>query len=339
MFEMLQPARCLIACAFVVVFADQGARAEVDVLPKSINLYIGSGPGGGYDLYGRLAARNLGKHLQGTPSITPQNMPGAGSIVAANYVYNVAPKDGSVLGIVSPSVSLIEGLNSPGVRFHAARFNWIGRLASIANVTISWHTSPVSTIDDARKKEMLIGGISVNSPLSLLPLALNDFAGTRFKLVPGYANSSATLLAMEGGEVEGSTVSWSAIRTQKSDWLAGKKINILVQYALTRHPQLPDVPTAVEIARGDRERDLISLYVSAADVGYAIFAPPGVSDARVRALRDGFDRMIKDAALLAEVAKLKVDFDPQPGVRLQELLNSEVEKFGLLRSELGSKRK
>lgn len=334
-----QFARCLIVCAAVLSVADLRARAEEDALPKSINLYIGSGPGGGYDLYGRLAARHLGNHLPGTPSITPQNMPGAGSITAANYVYNVAPKDGSALGIVSPSVSLIEGLNSRGVRFHAARFNWIGRLASIANVTVAWHTSPVTTIDDARKKEMLIGGISVSSPLSLLPLALNDFVGTQFKLVPGYANSNATLLAMERGEVEGSTVSWSTIRTQKPDWLAERKINILVQYALTRHQQLPDVPTAIELAKGDRERNLISLYVSAADVGYAIFAPPDLSQSRVRALRNGFDKMVKDEALLAEVAKLQIDFDPEPGVRLQELLTSEAGKFELLRSALSSKGK
>ena len=179
---------------------------------------------------------------------------------------------------------------------------------------------------------MLIGGISVNSPLSMLPRALNDYAGTRFKLVPGYADSNATMLAMERGEVEGTTVSWSTIRTQRPGWLSDNKVTILVQYALTRHQQLPDVPTAIEVATGERERDLIGLYVSAADVGYAIFAPPGVAQARVETLRDGFDKMVRDDALLAEVAKSQVDFDPAPGVRLQNLLTAEVGKFGLLRS-------
>lgn len=326
-----------VASAFVLTAFS--AHADDSALPKAINLYIGSGPGGGYDYYGRLAARHLGKYLPGAPTITPQNMPGAGSIVAANYVYNIAPKDGSALGIVSPSVSLIEGLNSPGVRFHAARFNWIGRLASIANVTVAWRTSPVATIDDVRKTEMLIAGISINSPLSLLPRALNDYAGTKFKLVTGYADSSATMLAMERGEVEGTTVSWSTLRTQRADWLADKKIKILVQYALTRHPELADIPTAIEIAKSERDRDLLSLYVSAADVGYAIFAPPDTVSARVQALRAGFDRMIKDEALLSEVAKSKVDFDPEAGLRLQALLTSEAEKFGLLRSVNATKAK
>ena len=198
-------------------------------------------------------------------------------------------------------------------------------------MTLAWHTSAARTIADVKNKEMLIGGISVNSPLSMLPRALNDYAGTKFNLVPGYADSNATMLAMERGEVEGTTVSWSTIRTQRPGWLTDKKITILVQYALTRHPQLPDVPTALEVATGDRERDLIGLYVSAADVGYAIFTSPDVVASRVQALRDGFDNMVMDEALLAEVAKSQVDFDPAPGVRIQELLIAEAEKFGLLR--------
>ena len=326
----------VIVCAGAWSVMDSRAHADDDAAPKSISLYIGSGPGGGYDYYGRLAARRLGRHLPGSPSITPQNMPGAGSITAANYVYTVAPKDGSALGIVSPSVSLIEGLNSPGVRFHAARFNWIGRLASIANVTVAWHTSVAKTVDDVKKREILIAGISINSPLSMLPRALNDYAGSQFKLVPGYADSSSTMLAMERGEVEGTTMSWSTIKTQKSGWLTDKKINILVQYALTRHRDLPDVPTAIELAKGERERDLLSLYVSAADVGYAIFGPPDMASARVQALRDGFDKMVTSETLLAEIAKSQVDFDPSPGLRLQTLLTAEAGKFGLLRAERGS---
>lgn len=336
--EMLQRiALAMITCAGTSVIIESQARADDETIPKSINLYIGSGPGGGYDYYGRLTARHLGRHLPGAPSITPQNMPGAGSITAANYVYTVAPKDGSALGIVSPSVSLIEGLNSPGVRFHAARFNWIGRLASIANVSVAWHTSAAKTIDEIKTREMLIAGISINSPLSMLPRALNDYAGVQFKLVPGYADSSATMLAMERGEVEGTTVSWSTIKTQKSDWLRDKKITILVQYALTRHRDLPDVPTAIEIAKGERDRDLLSLYVSAADVGYAIFGPPDMASARVKAMRDAFDKMVTSEALLGEVAKSQVDFDPTSGVRLQNLLISEAGKFGLLRAERSSK--
>jgi tripartite-type tricarboxylate transporter receptor subunit TctC len=190
----------LIACA---------AHARAD--EKPISIFIGSGAGGGYDLYGRLVARHIGRQMPGQPVVTPQNMPGAGSVTMANYIYNVAPKDGTALGIGSPSLSLIEALNTPGVRFQAARLNWIGRVASITNVTVTWHKSPVRNLAEAQAGKTLIGAISPNSPLTQLPRALNATAGTRFELVTGYADSNATLLAMERGEVDGSTVSWDEI--------------------------------------------------------------------------------------------------------------------------------
>jgi tripartite-type tricarboxylate transporter receptor subunit TctC len=301
---------------------------------KPISIFIGSGPGGGYDLYGRLVARHMGRHIAGAPPLMPQNMPGAGSITMANFVYNVAPKDGTALGIGSPSISLLEALNTPGLRFEAAKMNWIGRIASITNVTLSWHKSTVKSLDDALAHKMLVGAISPNSPLTQLPKALNSVLQTKFEIISGYADSNATLLAMERGEVEGSTVSWDMLRNQKADWLRDGKVNLLVQYTLERSPEMPNVPTAVEAARTPEERQVLSIYVSGADVGYAIFAPPGVPGERVGALRKAFSNMLTDEKLLADVAKIGIAFDPAPGEKIQRILEAEAKTYPAVRERM-----
>ncbi len=325
---MLHAARLALLIPALLI----GAPAHSDEKPVSI--YIGSGTGGGYDLYGRLVARHIGRHIAGAPSVVTQNMPGAGSVTMANYIYNVAPKDGTALGIGSPSLSLLEALNTQGVRFETAKMNWIGRVASITNVTLSWHKSSVRTLDDALARKMLVGAISPNSPLTQLPKALNSVLRTKFEIVSGYADSNATLLAMERGEVEGSTVSWDMLRNQKAEWLRDGKVNLIVQYTLERARDLPHVPTAVEAAQTPEERQLISIYVSGADVGYAIFAPPGVPGERVSLLRKAFSDMLGDEKLLADVAKIGIAFDPAPGEKIQRILEAEAKTYPQVRERL-----
>ncbi|MDB5643928.1 MAG: tripartite tricarboxylate transporter family receptor [Hyphomicrobiales bacterium] len=310
------------------------APCAVAAEEKPVSIYVGSGPGGGYDLYGRLVARHIGRHLPGSPPVAAQNMPGAGSIAMANFIYNVAPKDGTALGIGSPSLSLLEALGTQGIRFETAKLNWIGRVAPITNVTVSWATSPVKTLDEARARKMLVGAISPNSPLTQLPKALNNVLKTQFEIISGYADSNATLLAMERGEVEGSTVSWDMLRNQKSEWLRDRKVNLLVQYTLERARDLPDVPTALEAARTPEERQIISIYVSGADVGYAIFAPPGTPEARVAALRNGFADMLADEKLLADVEKSGIAFDPTRGEKIQAILTAEAKTYPEVRGRL-----
>ena len=329
---MSSAARILSLAPALLALAAPLSLAAADEKPVAI--YVGSGPGGGYDLYGRLVARHLGRHLPGTPAVAAQNMPGAGSITMANHIYTVAPKDGTALGIGSPSLSLLEALGTQGVRFETAKFNWIGRVASITNVTVSWRTSPVKTLEEARARKMLLGAISPNSPLTQLPKALNNVVKTQFEIIPGYADSNATLLAMERGEVEGSTVSWDMLRNQKADWLRDRKVNLLVQYTLERSRDLPDVPTALEAARTPEERQIISIYVSGADVGYAIFAPPGTPDSRVAALRKGFVAMLADEKLLADVDRTGIAFDPVPGEKIQAILAAEAKTYPEVRGRL-----
>ncbi len=289
---------------------------------KAIKLYIGSGPGGGYDLFGRLVARHIGGHLPGNPTVTPQNMPGAGSILATNYVYNVVPKDGLSLAIGSPSLALIDALQTPGVRFKAEKLNWIGRISPNINVTVTRPGSTVKTLDDARKRETLISAIASTSPLTLLSQVMNATTGTRFKLVRGYADSAATLLAMERGEVEGTTASWATLKSTRSEWLRTGAVNLLVQYALQRARELKDVPAATEAATSSDDKRLLSLFVSGADVGYAIFTTPGVPQDRIEILRAAFTQMTLDPAFKEDSEKWGIDLEPMTGGDLQTLIEN-----------------
>jgi tripartite-type tricarboxylate transporter receptor subunit TctC len=221
---------------------------------KNIDFVIGYPPGGSNDTLGRLVARHIGKHIPGKPNIIAKNMPGAGSFLAVNTVFNVSPKDGSVIGIGAPTMPLDERLGTQGVRFKTAELNWIGRTDSLINMVFMWKTSPVKTIADALKMESTLSGTGVGSTVSIYPTALNNVIGTRFKLVMGYKGSNEAMLAVERGEVEGHSTSWTALKVAHPDWVRDKTVSILVQFSLTRHPELPDVPTAVDLARND-ERD------------------------------------------------------------------------------------
>ena len=198
---------------------------------KSIELAIGYPPAGSNDVYARLLARHLGKHIPGNPTIVPQNRPGAGSFLTLAYVYGVAPKDGSVIGIGAPTAPLDEKLGTQGVRFKTAELNWIGRIDSLINIVFTWHTSPVKTIADAFKTEAKLSGTGVGSTVSIYPTVMNRVLGTKFKLIMGYKGSNDAQLAVERGEVEGHSTSWTAVKVAHQDWRPDKKINILVQFS------------------------------------------------------------------------------------------------------------
>jgi len=285
---------------------------------KTVNLYIGYGPGGGYDFFGRLVARHIGRHIPGTPAVVPQNMPGAGSLRAANYVYNIAPKDGTALGIVTQTVALEEALGTPGVQYKAAGFNWIGRATSNVDLLLTWHTSKVKTIQDAMKMVAPVAGTGPASPAEFMPKVLNHVLGTKFKVITGYPGSNEGMLAMEKGEVDGATTSWNTLKTSKQEWLKGKSINLIVQYTPYRHKEIPDVPDMVELGTSPEQKQILSLYASGAVVGRSIFASPGIPADRVKALRDAFTAMTRDPVFLAEVEQTKAEFDPMSGEELQK---------------------
>ena len=312
----------VLMSATVFVQGPVAAEAQQSFAGRTITLTIGYGPGSGNDVYGRLIARHLGKHIPGKPNIVAQNLPGAGSFKAANYLFQAAPKDGTAIGYISQTAATEELLGSQAIQFKTAQFNWIGRIGSYNNITMFWHTARVKTIADALKIEATMGATGVGSAVYVYPNMMNKVLGTKFKIISGYQGTAQTSLAMERGEVDGVTMGWFPVKTNKRDWVKQKKINILVQFLNERHPDLPNVPTIVELARSPEEKQLFALFANDGEVGKAILAPPGVPAATVAMLRRAFDTMTKDRDYLADADKLQLEIDAMSGERLQKVIET-----------------
>ncbi len=285
---------------------------------KTVSVFIGSGPAGSYDNFGRLAARHMGRFVPGAPAFVAQNMPGAGSIQVANYVYNIGAKDGTVMGLMSPSTTVIQTF--PGARYEAARFRWIGRITTNSNVTFVMRSSGVRTIEDAMKREVRLGATAPSSPLAFQTRVINHVAGTKFKLVLGYPDAAASLLAMERGEVDAVTTAWNTLKTARPDWLASGKVDILLQYGLSRHPELPNVPVAGEMGKTEVDRQQLQLFMNAADVGYSLMAAPETPEDRVAILRAAFDAMAADREFLQDGERIESGLAPLNGAKLEQMI-------------------
>ncbi len=285
---------------------------------KQINIYIGFAPGGGYDLYGRLVARHIDRYVPGRPQVVPRNMPGAGGLSVVNYLYHVAPKDGTALGVASDGLVLEQMLGGKGVDYDATGLNWIGRVASVNSVFFTWHSSGIQTFEDARKRETAVGiagaGITV-----YMSKALKKLAGAQFKLISGFRGSREVLLAIERGEVDGGYTLWSSLKND--DWLRANKVNIIFFGADKRLPDRPDVPVAAELGETKEAQQILQLLSAGeARIGRAVFAGPGVPDERVGTLRRAFARMMKDESFKADIQKVQLDFDPLTGEELQRIV-------------------
>jgi tripartite-type tricarboxylate transporter receptor subunit TctC len=314
-----------IAALAVLLAAWPGAAmsqpsAEEFYRGKKIDLIIGYSPGGTYDLYARLVARHLGNHIPGKPLIVPRNMPGAGSRAAANWVYNVAPRDGTVLATADQSLSLQQAAGDKRISFDTTKFIYIGNPNIENNTTAAWHTSGVRTLDDAKRREVTVGATG-GSTSSQYPKAMNALLGTKFKIVVGYPGGNDVNLAMERGEVEvrGSN-SWSSWKATRADWLAEKKINILVQIGLAKTPDLPDVPLLMELGANDDDRRLLRVLSASTALGRPIFTTPDVPAERVEALRQAFAAMVRDPAFVEEAKRGKFDIDPSSGEAMQKIV-------------------
>lgn len=307
----------ILALSLLPAIGDEAA-AQASLAGKTVSVYVGFGPGGGYDLYARLLARHMPRHLPGTPGMVVSNMPGAASVRAANYVYAVAPSDGTALGIVAQSIAEEQLLGTPGVSYDVTKFNWIGRFAANVEVSYVWHTSPIKTIEDLRTTEASFAGTGPSS--ITYPRLLNSIAGMKWKVVPGYNTTSAGHIAMERGEVDGATSSLNALKTSLADWLSKKMIRVIVQYAPTRSPELPDVPAVVEFGKEPEDVGVLKFYANSGLVGRSVVAPPGLPPERVNMLRKAFADTIRDPQFLAEIKKLNLDFEPMMGAELQSLV-------------------
>jgi tripartite-type tricarboxylate transporter receptor subunit TctC len=315
-------ARILVSAALLLGLAPASRAAdEISFKGETITILIGYGIGGSYDVYGRLAGRFLGKYLPGNPLVVPQNMTGAGSLAAANYLYNIAPKDGTYLGVIGQTIPVDQLFDNSGKRFESAKFTWIGRMAAGDETILVWHGAPVRSIADAKRISVVIAAAGPASGSAVYPTLLNHLIGTRFRVVRGYTGTNEMLNAIEKGEADGvGSVNVATLTSQFRPWLRDKKVRVLAQVSMTRHPAFPDVPTFPELGRTEEQKEVLRLFAEGGDVGRALIAPPGLAPARVAVLRAGFVRMMKDPQLLAFAKQAGLDISPLDGAALQKII-------------------
>jgi tripartite-type tricarboxylate transporter receptor subunit TctC len=307
----------------VLLMAAGGATAqpvEQFFARKTITITVGYTAGGSYDLYGRMVARHLGKHVPGQPTVIAQNMPGAGSLKAANYLYEVAPRDGTALGVIVESAALEQALANPAVQYDAGKFSHIGRIATSNNIFMQWHGAKVQSLEDAKHMETSIAGTGPGSIAETVPRLLNALLGTKFKLISGYPASSEAMLAMERGEVDGASSSWAAVKVGKQAWLREHKIRIILQSAPERIAELSQAPSLGEIGDTPGDKQVFALYASGSAIGRSLLAPPAIPADRVRVLRDAFAAMVNDPEFIADAQRMNVELDPLPGEQLARLV-------------------
>ncbi len=310
------------ACAALVVLAGLAAAAGADDFYKgrNVSLVIGFSVGGGYDAYARLLARYIGKHIPGEPSIIPQQMAGAGSLRATNFLYSVAAKDGSVFGTFSRSMG-IEPLIDKTAEFDSRKFSWLGSVTDDNTICVSWNTSPIKNWDDFLSKPSKFGGLGAGADPDVWALLYKNIFGAKVQLVTGYPGTNDVTLAMERGEVDGLCgLSWSTIKTRHGDWLNSHSVNIIVQAALKKEPEIEAVPLATDLVKRPEQLQIIKLLLTAQAMARPFAAPPDIPAERKAALIGAFDATMKDADFLAEAQKLDFEVRPVSAATVDALL-------------------
>ena len=282
---------------------------------RTLQMLIGYTPGGGYDLNARVLARHIGKHIPGNPNVVAQTMAGAGSLRLANYLYNVAPKDGTAIGMVGRGMAMEPLIGSSATQYDARLFTWIGSVSDQVSLCANWHTSKVKSWQDMLTTEFTVGGEGSGSDPDMFATTIRNLFGVKIRLVSGYPGGNEINLAMERGEVDGRCGwSWSSIKITKPDWLSAKSINLLVQMALHANDELKGVPLIMDFARTERERQILKLVLSRQEMGWPFMAPPELPAERAAALRAAFDATMKDPEYLAETRQRQLDVNPMTGM-------------------------
>jgi tripartite-type tricarboxylate transporter receptor subunit TctC len=319
-------ARTLATLAAVLAPLFWGADARADAVAdfyagKTMIIIVGADTGGGYDAQARLMSRHIGRFIPGKPNVIVQNMPGAGSLIAANNLYNTAPKDGTVIGLLQRGVLSSKFTNPGGVRFDLAKFNWIGNLSAETAVVVAWHTTPFKSIEDVLNQEMLVAGTGPTIDTETTPRLLNALTGTKFKVISGYSGTADGVLAMERGEVHGlGDWSWSNVKTRRPDYLRDKKIRVLLQVATEKLPDLPDVPLAMDFVKNEADKKIMELFLAQKSAARPVVAPPQVPADRLTAIRQAFDKMIVDPEFLKDAAAQKLELDPAPASDIEKVI-------------------
>jgi tripartite-type tricarboxylate transporter receptor subunit TctC len=309
-----------VATAMLAMLSPAGAQQDF-YAGKQITFIVGAGVGGGYDLQARTAARHLGKHIPGNPTVVVQNMPAAGSIAAANFMFNNAPKDGTTIALIQRGMLLAKLTNPTGTRFELEKFGWVGSLNSETAVTLSWNaTAPHRTTKDLFEKELIVGGIVSVDP-ETTPRLYNSLIGTKFKIVSGYNSTAQIALAIERGEVQGiADWSWSSFKAVRPDWIRDKKITMLLQGALQNDPELKDLPNALDFIKSPADRQVMELHFTQKTAARPVILPPVVPAERLAILRRAFADLGQDKEFLAEAAKSKVEFNFVPGEAIDKVV-------------------
>lgn len=288
---------------------------------KTVTIIVSYAPGGGYDLYSRLLSRHLGAQVPGKPTVVVQNMPGAAGVVASNHVYNVAPKDGTIVAAVDQNMPMFQLLGGEGVRFDAARFNWLGVIAASNGLVMAWHTSGIKTLDDAKARTVQMGATGTNDDAWVYAKVLNAATGTRFNLVRGYQGTAAVNVAIERGEVEAmGRSSYYGFLGQKPDWVKDGKVVMLAQLGFVKQPELPAVPLVLDLMKTEDDRQMAALISLPTAIGYSHWMAPEVPADRVQILREAYARTMADAAFVAEATKLNLQVRPKTAAEVEALV-------------------
>lgn len=300
------------------------ARAE-DVAEfyrgKTVRIIVGVGVGSGYDLNARLLARHLPDYIPGHPAVIVQNQPGAGSLTMTNQLFAAGPFDGTAIGASFNGMPTTPLFQPAAARFDPNKLVWLGSTNRETQVTYVWHAVPVRSLEDLRTRELIVGAQAPGSTQYDFPMLANGLFGFKFKVITGYESTPKIHLAMERGEVEGNgATNWTTLKLLNSDWIEQKKIRVLVQWGLKKHPELPDVPLILDVARSDADKQALRVALARLEYGRPFFLPPGVPSERVAALRQAFDATMKDSALIAEAEKSKIEIDPLTGAEVAELV-------------------
>jgi tripartite-type tricarboxylate transporter receptor subunit TctC len=315
---------CVVTVAAVMALPAATAFAQSPAefyKGKAIDLYVNVSVGGGYDLYARMLARHLGKHMPGNPTILPKNMEGGGGMRLANWLYNVGPKDGTAFGAVARAMAFEPLLGNKGAQYDGTKFNYIGSANDEVSVCVAWHTSGVVTFEDAQKKELVVGSGGISDDTYQYPALLNNLFGSKFKMVSGYPGGNDINLALERGEVQGRcSIPWSTVKATRRFWIDEKKVNLLMQYSLGKHADLPNVPLVMDLAKTDEQRNILKLIFGRQVMGRPYAAPPGVPKDRVEALRKAFMDTMADKDFLAEAEKAKFEITPVSGEKIENLV-------------------
>jgi tripartite-type tricarboxylate transporter receptor subunit TctC len=321
--RMFRPAAMLglsFGAASMLGTATVHAQAAPDLSGKTVQFIIGFGAGSGYDTWARVIARHIGRHLPGKPQVVPQNMPGAGSLAATNHIYNIAPKDGTVIAAIARDAALAPLSGAKGARFDSTKLSWIGTPTTETNVCVVFHTSKAKTVDDLFKQQVILGDTGVGTGTYAYPKALNGLLGTKFKLISGFHASTDVFLAIDRGEVEGMCESYSSAIKKRPDWIKEKKLRFLFQGGAEPDPDLKDIPFILNYAKTTEQKQAIRYLYAGQGFGRPIIAPPNIKPEVLKMLRDAFTATMKDAEFRAETKKSKLDVAPVSGESLTKLV-------------------